>query len=393
MSCCFLECSLVYPAEEDRDRYAEEPILGYENEVEYRKLKCTLSIAKILSSLRRLRHCICSKGTRRRCRKCCWFTLLLILILFLVIFTVLFVILPLPFKNSIEFQRSLIFHPVVDAHDAYDVSSTSGVNFANSYLTVKSNLQIGLWNVSSNRYYKSGTRPTLIHFHKEKGDRLKHQHFYTTYSQTFNVIAFDYRSYGDSSTFDLVEDGLVDDAVYLYKWVLNKTKGDIYVWGDELGAAISTHAIARLRNDAIIPTGLILQNPFTSLSELITTWYWPFGKIFSWMPWYDAFITKPLIKNGLSFNTSNYITKVDCPIFVLNSYYHGNVDELVNKVSAIAANRDPLSQGSVTVNRGYHGSEYYYDQYSSPSSEINDFMAECSIHKQNRPKNDKLFKQ
>ncbi|KAB0792115.1 hypothetical protein PPYR_14076 [Photinus pyralis] len=292
MSCCLFECSVVFPADADKDRCAEEPILGYENEVEYRKLKCTLSIAKILSSLRRLRYWLCSKGTRRRCRKCCWITSIFILILLTITFITLFVLLPLPFKNSIEFQRSLIFNPV--------------------------------------------------------------------------------------------EDGLVDDAVHVYSWVLNSTKGDVYVWGDQLGAAIATHAVARLRNEGVVPTGLILENPYTSLSDRIGYWYWPLGRIFSWMPWYDAFVTEPLIENGLSFNTSSYIRNVDCPILVLNAGYEKGWSKLIDKVSEAAADRDAVSQGSVSVKRVYWSSDgHYYDPYRRYDQEISDFVAECSIFKQN----------
>ncbi|XP_031356273.1 lysophosphatidylserine lipase ABHD12-like [Photinus pyralis] len=384
MSCCLFECSVVFPADADKDRCAEEPILGYENDVEYRKLKCTLSIAKILSSLRRLRYWMCSKGTCRRCRKCCWITSIFILILLTITFITLFVLLPLPFKNSIGFQRSLIFNPDTGPHSDYDVSGkSSGRNFTNQYVTVKKNLRIGLWNVTYADYYYR-TKPTLIHFHNQNGDRFKYKNFYSVYAMQFHVIAFDYRSYGDSSTFDLVEDGLVDDAVHIYRWVLNRTKGDVYVWGDQLGAAIATHAVARLRNEGVVPTGLILENPFTSLSDWIGYWYWPLGRIFSWMPWYDAFVTEPLIENGLSFNTSSYIRNVDCPILVLNAGYDKGWSKLIDKVSEAAADRDAVSQGSVSVKDVYWSSGGYYDGDSTyKNGEISDFVAECSIFKQN----------
>lgn len=364
MSCCLFECSVVFPANEDRDRCAEEPILGYENDVEYRKLKCTLSIAKILSSLRRLRNWTCSKGTRRRCRKCCWITLIFILILLTTTFITLFVLLPLPFKNSIEFQRSLIFNPVTGPHSAYDVSGKStGFNFTNQYVIVKRNLQIGLWNVSYIDYYHR-SKPTLIYFHNQNGDRMKYKNFYSMYATQFDVIAFDYRSYGDSSTFDLVEDGLVDDAVHVYRWMVNRTEADVYVWGDQLGAAIATHVVSRLRNESLVPAGLILENPFTSVSDWIGYWYWPLGRIFSWMPWYDAFVTEPLMENGLSFNASGYIRNVDCPILVLNAGYAKSWTKLVDKMSEAAADRDSVSQGSVSVKNVYWRSDDHYDAYS-----------------------------
>lgn len=83
--------------------------------------------------------------------------------------------------------------------------------------------------------------------------------------------------YADSSKAKLSEEAVVSDAMQLYKWVTEKTKSPIYIWGHSLGTALSTHTVANLRDKGIIPHGLFLEAPFTRMREEVP--YHPIGKV------------------------------------------------------------------------------------------------------------------
>lgn len=57
----------------------------------------------------------------------------------------------------------------------------------------------------------------------------------------------------------------------MYEWVRDQTNADIYFWGHALGAALATHTVARLHEDEdyVVPMGLFLEAPFTSMRDQI----------------------------------------------------------------------------------------------------------------------------
>lgn len=63
----------------------------------------------------------------------------------------------------------------------------------------------------------------------------------------------------------------------LYKWLQSQTTADIYVWGHSLGTALSTHTVKMLKSEGIIPYGLALESPFTTMREEITLH--PIGRV------------------------------------------------------------------------------------------------------------------
>lgn len=76
--------------------------------------------------------------------------------------------------------------------------------------------------------------------------------------------------YGDSSSVDPTERGIVKDCIFMFKWVRNKTKSHVFVWGHSLGTGLSTHMLADLSNENIRPTGLILESPFNNMRDEIS---------------------------------------------------------------------------------------------------------------------------
>lgn len=73
--------------------------------------------------------------------------------------------------------------------------------------------------------------------------------------------------YGDSSDVEPSEAGLVNDAMFMFKWASNRTSSKIFVWGHSLGTAISTHSVYMLKQEGLSPMGLVLESPFTNMME------------------------------------------------------------------------------------------------------------------------------
>ena len=66
----------------------------------------------------------------------------------------------------------------------------------------------------------------------------------------YDVIAFDYRGFGDS-TGEPTEAGLMKDARFIYDWLHKLSNGQrkIYLWGHSIGSAIACQLAARLSDD------------------------------------------------------------------------------------------------------------------------------------------------
>lgn len=67
----------------------------------------------------------------------------------------------------------------------------------------------------------------------------------------------------------MTETGIVDDMVQVYKWLKNQSNSDVYVWGHSLGTGVGTHLLANLKKENITAKGLVLETPFTSVTDVM----------------------------------------------------------------------------------------------------------------------------
>ncbi|KAF5279402.1 hypothetical protein FQA39_LY05512 [Lamprigera yunnana] len=279
--------------------------------------------------------------------RCCIIVLMVLLILLLLTFIIVFVVIPLVFKYSFELQKDLVF-PIYDLHpenaEFTNFSSYEIEGVRNFYVHVNAheNIILGVWHLLPQSLVNStidnsdfnftdllanSEYPVVLYFHGNGGNRVANVNMYNVLRIFFHVIAFDYRCYGDSTKADLSELTLVEDSIELYKWLRNQTTADIYLWGHSFGSSISTHTISKLHDEDIIPSGLFLESPFSSMRDEVLhvqSLFW-FTRIFQWMPWYEATLITPFEEHGLVFNTMQYILKVDCPIMII----HAEDDTLV----------------------------------------------------------------
>ncbi|KAB0792090.1 hypothetical protein PPYR_14051 [Photinus pyralis] len=266
-------------------------------------------------------------------KRCCLICVLLVLAVLVIAFLSVFVGFPITFMLSIEIQRLFLFEPVTGNRHEFNLSGVvpGGRNF---YVTVNEDITLGVWHLlpqallnvtqdDGEEALAKGDYPVLFHCHGNGGNRLYHLDVYLRLTKFFHVVGFDYRSYGDSTDAPLTEEGLVQDTVELYKWLRNRTTADIYVWGHSMGTAVSTLTVSRLRNLNIVPAGLILESPYTTLREEAVLF--PPAKAMLWLPWFNSTILDPIWNNGFRFEISAHISNVDCPVMIL----HAKDDEII----------------------------------------------------------------
>ena len=149
--------------------------------------------------------------------------------------------------------------------------------------------------------------------------------------QGFHVVTFDYRGYGDSDGWPS-EQGVVDDTITVYKWVVDQIKQQdcqVFVWGHSLGTAIATQAVYKVQNLECVkpPSGLVLEAPFTCAVDAITEY--PLSK--NLVRIYPGRMMEKMFQKALSarkiyFSTVNILPKLDMDVLIL----HAQDDRKIN---------------------------------------------------------------
>uniref|UniRef100_A0A6P7GQK2 Monoacylglycerol lipase ABHD12-like n=1 Tax=Diabrotica virgifera virgifera TaxID=50390 RepID=A0A6P7GQK2_DIAVI len=204
----------------------------------------------------------------------------------------------------------------------------------NMYLETDDNVTLGVWQIlkiEENQNFEKQTddsifehafldsTDTMIYFHGNTGSRLLDHRIelYKILRKQFHVITFDYRGFADSTNETPSETKLVKDCEFIYKWVANKTKGSIFVWGHSLGTSLVTHTIFNLHSKIKEPAGVFLEAPITNMADEIVEN--PIAKIFSFLPWFDYVAIQPMKRNGLTLESDRYICEIDAPIIILHA--------------------------------------------------------------------------
>jgi abhydrolase domain-containing protein 12 len=160
----------------------------------------------------------------------------------------------------------------------------------NFYVTVdkNDNVTLGVWqilpskllsNVVENQYYDyegilaNENYNILLYLHGNGGIRAVRLELYHILRKYFHVMAIDYRGYADSTKAELTEDNIVKDMVNFYKWIRGKTKARIFFWGHSLGTGVSTHTISNIKAENIVPSGLVLETPFSTVPDVMERHY------------------------------------------------------------------------------------------------------------------------
>lgn len=133
-----------------------------------------------------------------------------------------------------------------------------------------------------------------------------------------HVIAFDYRSYGDSSPVECSEEGLVNDALAMYSYIKGVTNSPVYIWGHSLGTGVATHFMARLKADGLpMPQAVVLESPFSNIRDEVRKH--PMSWLFRHLPWFNMMIAQPMYNNHLRFESDRHIGTFQQPVMIIHA--------------------------------------------------------------------------
>ncbi|RSH81329.1 uncharacterized protein EHS24_008772 [Apiotrichum porosum] len=177
-----------------------------------------------------------------------------------------------------------------------------------------------------------GSRPTILYFHGNAATRAA-SHRVRTYIEMssrldVNVIAVDYRGFGDS-TGTPSQQGLVIDARTVWDWVqarverasIKPADQQIMLVGHSLGTGVASALAAELADGGLHPRAIALIAPFTSIPDLLSS-LWLFGIIPLLTPLkaipgaIDYFKTHVVQR----FNSSEALSRTTSPMLLLHSF-------------------------------------------------------------------------
>ena len=178
--------------------------------------------------------------------------------------------------------------------------STAGKT-ANLYVPTSDNVTLGAWFILNDPYHQHllrtspsqtkslppsletiqdaiSHRPTVLFLHGAAATRAVEWRVKTYLGFTsrlhVNVLAPDYRGFGDSTGSPFTE-GLVLDAYASWRWLVEEGGAkpeDVVIVGHSLGTGVAGQLARRLAEEGVKPRGVVLLAPFTSISKLLETY-------------------------------------------------------------------------------------------------------------------------
>jgi pimeloyl-ACP methyl ester carboxylesterase len=258
-------------------------------------------------------------------------------------------------------QERLLYIPVVagykrcsDNPEGYRSPSDWGVSYREFFVNTQDGEKIHGWSIQ-----QAPKKATIIFCHENAGNLGFRVNNLVAIANKLcvNVIAFDYRGYGDS-TGEPSEIGLIADTEAVYKYVTGELGlKEIFLYGRSLGGAVAIQYAALLgqRNDPYI-RGLIVENTFTSIADMI-------DEIFPFLNW--SIIKKFFLR--LKWESHKWIQFVACPILLIV----GMKDELVPPSHSLSlktfCEKNEIVSELLTIEDGHHndtwavGGQRYWD--------------------------------
>ena len=197
------------------------------------------------------------------------------------------------------FQRSLLYHPVVNNYYGEKLN----VKIEEVKITTVDNIELLAW------YHKKDIKKykTILYLHGNAGsleNRIYKINQFNNMNINFLLIAW--RGFSGNAG-KPTEQGLYQDARSAVKWLINEgaIEENIVIYGESLGTGVATE-IAQNKNFA----GVILESPFTSMVDA--------GK-----DKYPYLPVKLLLKD--KYESDQKIKNIKSPVLIM----HGKVDNIV----------------------------------------------------------------
>ncbi|KAI0345650.1 alpha/beta-hydrolase [Trametopsis cervina] len=199
-------------------------------------------------------------------------------------------------QNHFVFQHKILPFPLFAKFDLPEKYGLAPGKTANLYIDTADNVTLGAWFVLNDPYHQQlrrttptvqppsleiigdaiANRPTILMLHGNAASRAAEWRVnaYSAYSSRLqvNVLAVDYRGFGDS-TGNPDTEGLALDAYASWNWLIEHgaKPEDIIIVGHSLGTGVTAQLAKKLAAEGVQPRGIALLAPFTSLSKLIET--------------------------------------------------------------------------------------------------------------------------
>ncbi|KIM30116.1 hypothetical protein M408DRAFT_101229 [Serendipita vermifera MAFF 305830] len=213
------------------------------------------------------------------------------------------------------------------------------------------NITLGAWFVFSEDYYQNAasldatsevpvsltetdiahalhSHHTILYFHGNAATRaVSHRvRFYSQWTSRIraNVLAIDYRGFGDSQG-SPSEAGLGIDGRAAWNWLTEHgaRPKDILLFGQSLGTAVVAKVAHELSSEGIRPRGAVMSGAFTDLATLLETYniggFLPLLQPFQLVPFFFKALDRVLYHK---LSTISILPEVTCPILLI----HGEDD-------------------------------------------------------------------
>lgn len=159
------------------------------------------------------------------------------------------------------------------------------------------------------------TRPLVIYFHGNAGNRAGRGAWYDTFHRAgADVLAMDYHGYGDSGG-KMTEDGLELTADAAWEFAVEKLgyqSSNIVIAGTSLGGAAAVYLASQQSESGNLPAALVTVATFSSMVDVA-------GSHYPWLPVGAILVDR--------YPSVQRIASVSCPVIVM----HGDNDTLVQQ--------------------------------------------------------------
>lgn len=254
----------------------------------------------------------------------------------------------------------------------------------NFYLNTEEGISVGVWHTlpasqwdeaagKSAEWYQEtlgDDRPVIIYLHGNIGTRAKNNRVQLVKilsAAGYHVLSLDYRGFGDS-TGDPSEAGLTSDALYLYHWVKQHSKGSLVcLWGHSLGTGVATNTAVKILEQGSAVDALILEAPYTRIGQVVVGHR--FAKPYIFLPGFKSLLEYLLEENNIVFANDKNLKILTSPLLILHAeddhvvpYHMGEQLYQISLQAQRKSNADfKVQMVSYEAKRGYSHSSMYLD--------------------------------